>query len=143
MVLLFYILTNNVGEFWLLHILANIWCCQSLNLAFLVGVCWCLILVLFCIFLMTNDVKHFLNMLLNHLYIFLFEVFIQSFAILKIGFFTFLLLSVFFIYLMYKSFVRYVLQIFFPSLRSALIFLMVYLDEQNFQFWWRPIYQFE
>ena len=54
----FYILTNNVWEFWLLHLFVNIWCCQSL-------ICYsgrCVLVslrVLCCIFPMMNDAKQF------------------------------------------------------------------------------------
>lgn len=55
--LLFFTFIRNVWEFQLLHILANTWYCWSLILAFLVNLKWYLIMV------MTNDVKHFLNIL--------------------------------------------------------------------------------
>lgn len=119
---------SDAQEFRLLHILANVWCCQSLILAILVGICRCLIVVLFCIFLMTNDVKHFFLCFVA-IWIFPFVKFLfKPFVYFKnCVLYLFIRESQgFFIYSVYMCFVRHVFQISSSSLRLATIFLMVY-----------------
>lgn len=104
---LFYISTSNVGGFPFLHIPANICSCPSFNIiAILVGVKWYFIVV---DLHFLND-WHFLKALsiFSHTYLLWWKVHASPLSIFWVGLVIFLLLSYKnSLYILYKSFVRY------------------------------------
>lgn len=102
---------------------------------------WHLIVVLFYVSLISNDIEHFYVLIIHH-YVFSCEESIQIFhPFLYFWFFVLLVLRVFCFFLKYSLPASslsdiYFLNIFSQSLLCLFIFLMLSSESKHFKFWW-------